>query len=327
MKTKHLLMIPLLILTAIAGCKKDNPSDPVTPLPAPVPGQTVFQQLVATNMANATQSFTVNAATGGQVTGNKGTQLIFEPNAFVHLDGTPVTGQVNVELVEVLSIGDMIWLNKQTVGNDNGTLRMLRSGGELGLTVSQNGSGLRITPGGLVAKIPTNTGDPNMELFTGRENPNGGMIWTVVDSSIVDVEDDYYVDTTYVVVWPVPPITFDPASDSLQWINCDYFWNYPSTTNITASLPTGQSTDSTLVWIGFPSENAVMNMYHTTGQSFTAWQVVPVGMQAVVVGLRVDATGNYHSSFSTVTITSGMDVPMIFTPTTLAAFEDALNAI
>jgi len=322
MKTKHILIISLLVTALIAGCKKDNPGGPT-----PNPNQTVFQQLVANNIANATQTFSVNAATGGQVMGNKGTQLIFEPNAFRHLDGSLVTGSVSVKLVEVLSIGDMIWLNKQTVGNDNGTLKLLRSGGELGLKVEQNGNRLRIAPGGLVAKVPTDTGDPNMDLFSGRENPNGDMIWTVIDSSVVGVEDDYYVDTTYVVVWPQPPITFNPASDSLQWINCDYFYNYPNTTNITATLPTGLSTDSTLVYIGFPSENAVISTYHTNGQSFAPWQVIPVGFQAVVVGLNVDASGNYHSSFTTVTITSGMDVPMIFTPTTLSAFEAALGAI
>jgi len=326
MKTKHVLITSFFAIALIAGCKKDNPSDPISPSPTPVAGRTVFEQFVANNMANATQTYSVNATTGGQVMGNKGTQLIFEPNAFRQLDGSLVTGTVTVKLVEVLSIGDMIWLNKQTIGNDNGTLKMLRSGGELGLTASQGGNFLRIAPGGLVAKIPTSTGDTNMELFTGRENPNGDMIWTVVDSSVVDVEEDYYVDTTYVVVWPDPPFYYYPSADSLFWVNCDYFYNYPNRTVVTSTIPVGQSTDSTFVWIAFPTENSMMNMSNTTGQTYSSWQEVGVGVQAVVVGLHRTPTG-YNSSFTTVNVTNGLNVPMTFTPTTLTAFEDALDAL
>lgn len=326
MKTKYVLTTAILSIALIAGCKKDNPSDPDSPSPTPVPGQSIFQQLVATNMANATQTFTVNAATGGQIMGNKGTQLIFEPNAFVHLDGSPVTGQVSVTLVEVLSIGDMIWLNKQTVGDDNGTLKILRSGGELGLTASQGGNFLRLAPGALVSKIPTSTGDPNMDLFTGRLNPIGEMIWTLVDSAVVDVENEYYVDTTYVFVWPDPPFTYYPSADSLFWVNCDYFYSYPSRTTLVATIPDGQSKDSTFVWIGFPTENSMMNTYPSTGQTYRSNQQVGVGVQAVVVGLHRTPTG-YNSSFTTVNVTSGLNVPMTFTPTTLTEFEDALDAL
>ena len=51
-----------------------------------------------------------------------------------------------------------------------------------------------------------------------------------------------------------------------------------------------------------------------------------MGAQAVVVGFR-QSTGGYSSSFTTVTITEGMNVPMTFSPTTLAQFEAALDAL
>lgn len=132
MKTKATILTTLIAIAVIVGCKKepDNPAAPSDP----VPDQYAFQQFFADNIADATQSFSVNATTGGQVTGMKGTQLIFEPNTFLNADGTPVSGQVNVKLVEVLSVSDMIWLNVQTVGNDNGTLKMLRSGGAMNIT-------------------------------------------------------------------------------------------------------------------------------------------------------------------------------------------------
>lgn len=102
---------------------------------------------------------------------DQGTRLNFGPGAFLHADGTPVTGQVDVSVVEVLSIGNTIWLNKQTVGNDNGTLKMLRSGGALNITATQGGESPRVSEGGLYVQIPTTVGDPAMDLFSGVRTP------------------------------------------------------------------------------------------------------------------------------------------------------------
>jgi len=249
--------------------------------------------------------------------------LTFEPNAFTYADGTPVTGAVDVKVVEALTVGDKIWLNKQTVGNDNGTLKMLRSGGSLNVYASQGGNLLRITQSGLIAQIPTTIADPEMQLFSGMEDANGNMIWDPIDSASVSVDPGYYTAPTYTFPYY---FSYSINPTSLNWINCDYFYSYPSTTSLSATLPAGQSTDSTVVWVGFPSENAVMSMYRSAASTYSAWQVVPVGMQAVIVGLQQTASG-YASSFTTVTITSNMSVPMTFSPTTLVQFEADLDAL
>jgi len=312
MKTYRALLILSFAFALIWGCKKEESDN--TPTPTPPPGQPVFQALFTENIAEATQSFPMSAAAGGLIIAAQGTQLDFDPGAFINADGTPVVGAVNVKVVEALTMADMIWLNKQTVGNDNGTLKLLRSGGAISVSATQGGSPLRITEGGLFVRIPTDVGDPAMQLFSGSVDADGNMIWSPFDSSSVSV-DPIYTGLYY---------TF--AADSLQWINCDYFYNYPSTTMVDATIPPSQSSDSTHVWIAFPSENAVMSMNHNTGQIYSSWQVVPVGMQAVVVGLQQTATG-YASSFTTVTITASMSVSMTFTPTTLAEFEADLNGL
>ena len=315
MKTARVLLISLLAIGAIVACKKESDDDPPSPAP-PTPNNTpVLQGLFADNVADATQSFPMSAASGGEVIADQGTRLDFEPGAFLYADGTPVTGAVSVKVVEALTISDMIWLNKQTVGNDNGTLRMLRSGGAISVTATQAGNTLRITQGGLMVQIPTEVGDPNMQLFSGAEDADGNMVWSPIDSSAVTVDAPYYTTLYYAF-----------SADSLMWINCDYFYNYPNTTQLEATIPAGQSSDSTQVWIAFPSENAVMSMNYLGSQTYGTWQVVPVGMQAVVVGLQLTPTG-YASSFNTVTITSGMTVPMTFSPTTLAQFETDLDGL
>ncbi|MEO8591258.1 MAG: hypothetical protein ABI432_17905 [Flavobacteriales bacterium] len=315
MKINRALLITCITIALIGGCKKEESDD--TPAPTPPTSTTppVLLELFADNVAAATQSFTMTAAVGGEVIADQGTRLDFEPGAFLHANGTPVIGAVNLKVVEALSIGDMIWLNKQTVGNDNGTLKLLRSGGAISVSATQGGSTLRIAQGGLVVRIPTTVGDPAMQLFSGSEDADGNMIWSPIDSSSVTVDPGYYVDPYYVF-----------AADSLQWINCDYFYSYPSTTTLQSTIPAGQSSDSTQVWIAFPSENAVMQMSYSTSQTYTTWQVVPVGMQAVIVGLQQTPSG-FSSSFTTVTIASSMSVPMTFSPTTLTQFEADVDAL
>lgn len=315
---QHLILCIGLIGAALApGCKKDSNDTAASPSPNPAASPSAFQGLFSANIDDATQSFTVNASTGGQVEAARGTRLSFDPGVFRHADGSVVTGPVTVKVVEVLGIGDMIWLNKQTLGNDNGTLRLLKSGGALNITATQGGGTLRVAQGGLVVEVPTDVGDPNMQLFSGAEDADGNMIWSPIDSSSVSV-DPGYVSLYYAF-----------SADSLRWMNCDYFALYPDLTHISATIPAGQSTDSTLVWLAFPSENAVVGMGHTTGQSYafpSYYAGVPVGMQAVVIGLRQSASGP-SSSFTSITITPEMDVPMTFSPTTLEQFQEDIDGL
>ncbi len=315
MKTNRVLLVMLLATGMIWACnKEDTDNDPATPPPASTAN--VFDALIEDNIADATQSYAVNNGWGGQIVAQHGTELNFIPGAFVHMDGSPVTGVVEIALVEVLTIGDMIWYNKQTVGDDNGTLRLLRSGGALSIEVSQGGTPLTVNPGGLVVNVPTIVGDPAMELFSGEEEADGRMIWSPVPAPVAVIPA--YIDLFY---------SFSP--DSLGWINCDYFYSFPNLTQITSTIPAGQSTDSTQVWLAFPSLNMVVQMPHLSGQDYTSplsYSGVPVGYPFVIVGLR-QSSGGYFSSFTSGTITAEMNVPMTFSPTTLAAFEAAIDNI
>lgn len=322
-KTYRALLLTVVVTAVIMGCKKDVVDN--APVPTPTPSGSAFDQLFADNIADATRTFTVSAATGGQVMSPRGTQLDFEPGAFTYENGSPVTGSVQVSLVEALTIGDMIWLNKQTVGNDNGTLRILRSGGAINVYANQGSTPVRISNGGLIAKIPTNVGDPAMELFRGNDNSDGNMIWDRIDSGIVNVDSAYYDSTDYTYTFPYYFYYDVGNTTDLNWLNCDYWYNYPNTTPVDGTIPVGQSSDITLVWLALPSENGVTGMGYVGSQTYR-YPFVPIGTQVVIVGLKQDANG-YSSSFNPVTVTNGIVVPMTFTPTTLQQFHDAVNAL
>ncbi|MBK6775273.1 MAG: hypothetical protein IPG74_05285 [Flavobacteriales bacterium] len=123
MKTKHLSLSMITVALVVVACNKETNYGPGPASLSPL------RQIFENNIAAATQSFNVNASTGGTVQGADGTTVVFVPNAFRYADGTVVTGNVQVELVEALTIADMLFLNKQAVGNDNGTLKPLTSGG------------------------------------------------------------------------------------------------------------------------------------------------------------------------------------------------------
>lgn len=319
MKNVRVPLVMLLATGLIWACnKEDVDDDPTTP-----PVQTTdnaISALIEQNIEEATQEFFVNANTWSQIIAEQGTRLNFTPGSFVHSDGSPVTGSVEVKVVEVLDIGAMIRLNKQTLGNDNGTLRILRSGGALSITAFQNGEQIGTTEGGLLVEIPTLVGDPAMQFFSGTEEADGRMIWNPVDTTTVTVVPDY-TDVYYTVPYQLSP-------EGYNWINCDYFYSYPNITPFAATIPDGQPTDSTQVWLAFPSETAVTQLWYVNGQTYSTGSgyEVPVGMSVVAVGLYKSGN-NYFSSFTNVTVTENMNVPMTFTPTTLAAFEAAVDAL
>lgn len=314
MRTPIILLASAAALLFVTACNKDD--DTIAGVPAPVTTSSL-SDLFARHITQDTQTFTVNANALAVVTGAAGTQIIFPANAFRDANGNVVNGTVQVHLLEALSIGRMIWTNTQTVGDDNGTDRLLRSGGEIRVTAEQNGNPLQLGPGGMTVLMPAASADNNMRLFTANEPRDTGMVWTPADSvQVTLVEDSIFGGGLY----------YEFQTDSLQWINCDYFGSYPNTTNLFAVIPDGQPTDSTAIWIGFPTENAVMNLFNVGSQTFSTWQVVPVGMQATVVGLYRDGT-QYYSAFSTVTITDLMNVPLTFAPTTLAQFEQDIDGI
>jgi hypothetical protein len=74
-----------------------------------------------------------------------------------------------------------------------------------------------------------------------------------------------------------------------------------------------------------PALNGVLGSFYN-GAGFMTNQT-PVGYQGVIVALHQDEDDNYFSSFTTITLATGMVVPITFSPTTLAEFEASVNAL
>jgi len=271
--------------------------------------------LFAANVELATQDFLVDAVSGGSVTGAKGTFVTFQPNAFRDGNGNAVTGMVDVELVEVQSIGDMIWLNKQTGGMNGGQEEPLVSGGQIYLNASQNGDELNLVSGGSFVSMVDNTPDPAMELFSGTEDNAGNLVWDPFNT-----QPALQVDT----------FGYSFPNDSLGWINCDYFANWTGAlTDVSITVPGGYDNTNTVVWVAFPSINSItsVNTFSNGVYMLSGGYQVPVGFDIVIVALHDTGNNTFESSFTPVTVTAGLNQTIIFQPTTLTQFQIDANNI
>ncbi len=309
MKITTNVIFALAAVSLMFSCKKDEPTA-VVPTQTPAvenPLKQVFEQ----NLANATQQFTVNAAAGGYVQGQDGVNITFGPNAFRTQNGSMVSGSVNVELVEALTVGDMLWLNKQTLGDDNGQLRPLVSGGQFFISAEQGGQPLKLAPGASYVNVPTPSfADPSMAVFSGDVDEDGVIVWDPWNTNPLANGAGGQDSTGY-----------NFPNDSLGWINCDYFPPTAPSTDVQVTCPSGYDHENTFVWLVFTDQNSMTGVFGGADNVFSVGPSydVPLGMNITVVVLS-KINGEYASSFTTAVVTQDLDVPISLQPTTLAQF-------
>ncbi len=312
MKRNMLMAITALILAGTSCKKETTPVNPQDPTP-----QVNIKNVFSSNRSAGMQYFTVNASQFNTITGANGTKIHINANSLRTTSGATVTGNVQVELLEALNMGDMLWYNAQTLGIDNGTPRILVSGGQYYLNITQGGQPLTFAPGGSWAEVPTNSPDINMDLFFGTDS-SGNITWNPADTSGIFIGQD----STGGSVYQFP-------NDSMGWINCDYFYNSGgSQTIVNAVVPARYDATNTTVWIVFPSINSVTGMYtFISPDTFsTSYYTLPVGINVTFVALHYDGT-NYYSAFSTTNIVNGHSEVLNFNPTTLSQFQTDVNSL
>lgn len=298
--------IALFVAALLPACKKETTTAPFTP---PVVQVNPLDQVFASNLAQAVQHFSINTDNGpAYVNGADGLHASFSQHAFRKADGTTATGTIDIDLVEALSVGQMLWLNKQTVGLDNGQPKLLVSGGQFRLTASQGGEALTLAPGMSYIVVPASDPDPNMALFSGTVQSDGTMLWNPWVNNPLNPQDS---------------AGYGFPNDSLGWINCDYFYGGPEPlTAIQVTCPAMYNGTNTFVWVVFPDINSMTNLYPASGSMFSTGNgyELPVGLNITVVALA-QVGGQYYSSFTNAVVSAGMNLTIAMDPTTLAQFQ------
>lgn len=316
MKTKRILGVMFISSLILASCKKEDQT-----LNPNIDNNNQTQASAAdlsnsfrTREQNATQTFTIDATTNQTINGSKGGAFTFYANSFQTMSGQAVTGNIDIQLVEVYDKSDMILMNKPTMGRmAGGQLAPLTSGGEFKLTASQGGQPLRLAPfNGFSGSIPAPNGtDPNMQVFFG-DTTNDTLVWNGADSSFLQTDSNSY----------------NGFFDNLGWINCDYFWNNPNPkTNVQVEIPQGFDNTTCILFVSFDGLNSITSFYNYSNQVYSSGPSyeLPVGLNVHFI-LLAYVNGVPQSAIVPATITNNhYEVVASLTPTTVAQLAIDIN--
>jgi len=202
-----------------------------------------FYSLFDTGLENQTQNFQFNAEDGiTTFTSTNGVNLTINGNCLLK-NGQPVTGQVDIEFVEIFKRSEMLISNKLTMGLNGNQKQLLNSGGEFYINVTQNGEQLTLTCE-MHLETPTSlTGgtDYNMENFIGTLDSNGNIVWELapmLEGWISSLSSNANQDAYNVLL------------SDFGWFNYDKFQDTGNgTTIITANVPQGYGYGNSLVLI------------------------------------------------------------------------------
>ncbi len=121
------------------------------------------------------QHFEVDAKKGKTIEGKQGTLVIIPSDAFLDSMNQKVVGAVDFELVEALTLEDMVLYNLTTTSNG----KLLETGGMFYMNATQNGMPLKINPNRpIYTETPTETKKKGMLAFDSEIDSAGNINWT-----------------------------------------------------------------------------------------------------------------------------------------------------
>ena len=259
---------------------------------------TSFIDALFENNKPEAQQFTIGSS-WTNITGEQGTKIYFPTDRFVDQNGQTVSGNVDIELIEVYSKKDMILSNMHTLAcndiNNTQDDQLLISGGEFSIKAFQNGEELKLKQGAsLYVEIPTTSNSPtDYKVFYADMSNENFPSWEEDDNPVTLTIDSFGI---YVNGFQV---------DSLDWTNLDkYFSTNSSNPNMaTFKLPSQFDDSNTKVYISLSNYNSIANAYYaspdfTSGSGYT----LPVGTEVTIVAIA-DINGDVYTSFTPTTIT------------------------
>ena len=274
-------------LTATSACqdtsrRSDSGSD-LQP-----PSADAFASLALDAREDLLQSFTIDADTLETVVGEQGTTISFSWNAgLTYPDGSPVTGDVNLELIEIFDRGSMLVTGMPTNGRlPSGEPGQLISGGEHYVNATQNGEDLELVGSFFLEAPSDNTGgfDNNMDVFRAE----------TADGDAAGLEDNsVWVEGSGNGSWCCNTeggegALYGLTSDQFGWSNIDRWYGDPRPkTFFSVEVPQGWDSTNSEVYVTDDDQDNILTTLGGGGEGsplfgFTG-DVVPVGLNVHVI--------------------------------------------
>ena len=205
----------------------------------------------------------------------------------------------------------MIFNNMPSTSNG----KLLESGGEFQITVSQNNTPLKLAPGNFIKIGIPNKGVnlQGMQVFKGVVDASGEVDWVVNSNpGNLVVGDSLLFSNTNLF------------SDDVSWINVDKFINDP-TVSFTVYPGNFPSNDSTNVFVHLTGRNSVVKMNWVQGLSYFKSDMV-LAVPSTIVGISTKH-GQLFASITPVNVQGGSSVTMNFLPYTEQQLKDRLSKL
>ena len=249
-----------------------------------MPSSTQFAKLSSIALTGQTQKFTLTAATGTiTLTSTNGVKININSNALTK-NGLPVTGPVDITYIEIFDKGHMLVTNMPTMGiMPDGSLSLLKSGGEFYIKATQAGQELATTAliTLLVPTALTNGLDNTMTLWTGTLGADSALVWKNANDvpanttgnrgGVQGEKTNYYV-----------------SFGNFGWTNVDRFYSDPRPkTTILVQAPNGYDNKNSAVYLSYDGEgkNALARMDKFTDEGLFSehYGKIPVGLACHII--------------------------------------------
>lgn len=257
------------------------------------------------------QVFTTSATTSNVITTSKGAKLYLPSNGFVTSGGSAVSGNIEVSVKEIYTPMEMIINNMPTVSDG----KLLESGGEFQVTVTQNGAPLELAPGNfLKIGLPDINRDlRGMQVFKGVPDTAGQVNWVLNSNpgNFVVQDSTLFANSNL-------------FSNEVDWINVDKFISEP-TVEFTVQPGNAPSGDSTNVFVHITGRNTVVKMNWTQGLSYFKTNSL-LAVPCTIVGISTK-NGELYASVTPVNIQNGGSVTMNFSLYTEQQLKSRLSQL
>lgn len=288
LKIKHLIVLCVASLSLlISSCSHQAGEDDPT-LNLGTSKYASAQEFLADN-APQPEVLSLDADKGGSMITKNGISFSFAPNSFVQ-NATPITGMVDVEILEVLNPADMMYTGATTTTAN----LTLESGGMFHIGVKQNGKPVNLAPGKRYqVTIPAPNGlDFEMQVFQGWNAGGEGsdvIQWGATQDS---TNTGWRTDSTqrsYVL-----------DLDFLNWCNLDKYRNDPNQTKVSVKLPTGFTNKNTSVFMVFKKNMVTPLFGDQAKEEFnTGGYTAPMGIDVTFVVISVKDKKTYYALVDT----------------------------
>jgi hypothetical protein len=280
---KIITSLTMIVLTTLVllSCKKNDTVAPV---------DDSFDSFVTAN-TDALQTFTIDAATGGTITGKRGTKITFPPNAFANPDNSITSGNVEVTFKEALRKKDWILQGLSTTTQTE----MLVSGGMLDIAAKRIVDGAELKPSpAMLVPTPSLVNVIKVEVPRLSERPDTLRLFVPANQAAPSPNPP--------TAWAASYYPFGNGSNSyvfqlpqFRWVNCDGLANQPgvkTTIKVTPDLTGVAGATGVQVMLVYRNISTVITLPPSGSFMQSYPNSIPVGSTADVVCIGKDGAGN-----------------------------------